>query len=88
MEWKELARCVREEVKGSRPRGLQISARAAGGWSHQLRRDRVGQGGEGCRSRQIGGLVFGCVDFEMLARPSSGASRQALGFLGRESGSG
>lgn len=47
---------------------------------------RAGWGGVQVKADQ--GLVFGCVDFEMLARPSSGASGQALGFLGRESGGG
>lgn len=32
-------------------------------------------GREGVQVKADWGLVFGCVDFEMLARPSSGTSR-------------
>lgn len=77
-ELKELARCAGEEAKGSRPRGLQISARAAGRWSHQLRQD--GQGGEGCRSRQIRGLSLDVLILRCLPDPQVALPGKPLGF--------
>lgn len=70
-EWKELARCVVEELEESRRRGLRVSSPSS--WRVALASAETSSAVE-----QVGedpGLVLGCEDFETFARYPGGNSR-------------